>query len=191
MLAYALFGALAGLAASFTLMLAARFAQGMAAAGTRVLIVAVVRDRYQGAAMAQIMSLVMIIFMIVPVLAPSFGQLILAFAGWRQLFILLALYGLALALWGGLRMPETLHAEDRLTLSAGTIWRAAAETLTDARLDRQHDRLDAGVRRPVRLHRLDPADRLRRVRAARPDRHRLRLHRRADGGELLCSIRGW
>jgi DHA1 family bicyclomycin/chloramphenicol resistance-like MFS transporter len=131
MLAYALFGALAGLAASFTLMLAARFLQGMAAAGTRVLIVAVVRDRYEGAAMAQIMSLVMIIFMIVPVLAPSLGQLILAFGNWRELFILLAAYGLLLAVWGGLRMPETLHSEDRMTLSGGAIGRAALETLTN------------------------------------------------------------
>jgi DHA1 family bicyclomycin/chloramphenicol resistance-like MFS transporter len=131
MLAYALFGALAGLAGSFTLMLAARFLQGMAAAGTRVLIVAVVRDRYEGAAMAQVMSLVMIIFMIVPVIAPSLGQLILAFAGWRQLFILLGVYGLVLAVWGGLRMPETLHAEDRMTLSAGAIGGAARETLTN------------------------------------------------------------
>lgn len=131
MLAYAAFAALAGLAASFTLMLAARFLQGMAAAGTRVLIVAVVRDRYEGAAMAQIMSLVMIVFMIVPVLAPSLGQLILAFGNWRELFILLATYGLLLAIWGGLRMPETLHAEDRMTLSAGSITRAAMETLTN------------------------------------------------------------
>lgn len=130
MLAYALFATLAGLAASFSLMLAARFAQGMAAAGTRVLVVAVVRDRYEGAAMAQIMSLVMIVFMIVPVLAPSIGQLILAFAGWRQLFILIAAYGLLLALWGGLRIPETLHEADRMTLSVGAIGRAIRTTLT-------------------------------------------------------------
>jgi len=126
---YALFGALAGLAGSMDLLLAARFLQGVAAGGTRVLVVAIVRDRYHGSAMAQIMSLVMIIFMIVPVLAPAFGQVVLAFASWRHIFIALALYGLGLALWGWLRMPETLAVEDRQPLSAGHIGRAVAQTL--------------------------------------------------------------
>jgi DHA1 family bicyclomycin/chloramphenicol resistance-like MFS transporter len=71
---FGLFGLVAGLASSFTLLLAARVLQGMAAAATRVLVVAVIRDRYQGSAMARVMSLVMIVFMIVPVLAPAFGQ---------------------------------------------------------------------------------------------------------------------
>lgn len=126
---YALFGALAGLAGSMDLLLAARFMQGVAAGGTRVLVVAIVRDRYHGSAMAQIMSLVMIIFMVVPVAAPAFGQIVLAFASWRHIFIALALYGLGLALWGWLRMPETLAVEDRRPLSAGHIGRAVAETL--------------------------------------------------------------
>ncbi len=126
---YALFGALAGLAGSMDLLLAARFMQGVAAGGTRVLVVAIVRDRYQGSAMAQIMSLVMIVFMVVPVLAPAFGQIVLAFAGWRQIFIALAVYGLLLALWGWLRIPETLAVEDRRLLSAANIRAAAAQTL--------------------------------------------------------------
>ncbi len=126
---YALFGALAGLAGSMDLLLAARFMQGVAAGGTRVLVVAIVRDRYHGSAMAQVMSLVMIIFMVVPVVAPAFGQLVLAVAGWRHIFIALAVYGLILALWGWLRIPETLATEDRRPLSAGHIGRAVAETL--------------------------------------------------------------
>jgi DHA1 family bicyclomycin/chloramphenicol resistance-like MFS transporter len=129
MLSYALFGALAGLAGSMDLLLAARFMQGVAAGGTRVLVVAIVRDRFRGSAMAQIMSMVMIVFMFVPVLAPTVGQAILAVAGWRHIFIALAAYGLALALWGGLRMPETLAAEDRRPLSAASILAAAAQTL--------------------------------------------------------------
>ncbi len=129
MISYALFGALAGLAGSMNLLLAARFLQGVAAAGTRVLVVAVVRDRFHGPAMAQIMSLVMIIFMIVPVLAPTFGQGVLAIASWRHIFIALAVYGLALALWSGLRLPETLAPAARRPLSAAHIGRAVAETL--------------------------------------------------------------
>jgi len=129
MLLYALFGALAGIAGSFALLLAARGMQGVAAAGTRVLVVAIVRDRFHGPAMAQIMSLVMIVFMVVPVLAPAFGQGVLAIASWRHIFIGLAVYGVVLALWGGLRLPETLAKEARRALSAANITQAALETL--------------------------------------------------------------
>jgi len=129
MLLYALFGALAGLAGSMDLLLAARFMQGVAAGGTRVLVVAIVRDRFRGSAMAQVMSLVMIVFMFVPVLAPTIGQGILAIGSWRHIFIALAAYGLALALWGGIRMPETLAAADRRPLSAASIGAAAWATL--------------------------------------------------------------
>jgi MFS transporter, DHA1 family, multidrug resistance protein len=126
---YAVFSALAGLAGSFLLLLAARTMQGVAAAATRVLVVAIVRDRYHGSAMARIMSLTMIVFMIVPVLAPSFGQGVLAIGTWRHIFIGLAAYGLILALWSALRLPETLPAEARRPLSAAHIGDAAMETL--------------------------------------------------------------
>ena len=129
MLLYALFGALAGIAGSFTLLLAARFMQGVAAAGTRVLVVAIIRDRFHGSAMAQIMSLVMIIFMVVPVLAPTFGQGVLLIGSWRHIFIGLAVYGLALALWSALRLSETLPREGRRALSAANIGGAVAETM--------------------------------------------------------------
>ena len=131
MILYAAAAALSGLAASFALLLAARTLQGVAAAGGRVLVVAVVRDRFQGAAMAQVMSTAMIVFMIVPVLAPTMGQAILAVGSWRHIFIALALYALLLAVWGGLRLPETLAREARRPLSAGHIGAAAAETLTN------------------------------------------------------------
>ena len=129
LLLYAVFSALAGLAGSFALLLAARTMQGVAAAATRVLVVAIVRDRYHGSAMARIMSLTMIVFMIVPVLAPSFGQAVLAIGTWRHIFIGLAVYGLILALWSALRLPETLPAEARRPLSVAHIGDAAVETL--------------------------------------------------------------
>ena len=94
-----------------------------------VLVVAVVRDRFEGAARAQTMSLVMIVFMIVPVLAPAFGQAVLAVGTWRHIFIGLAAYGLLLALWGGLRLPETLAAGARRPLSGASVGAAALETL--------------------------------------------------------------
>ena len=127
---YALFAALAGLAGSFDLLLLARGLQGVAAGGTRVLVVAIVRDRFHGSAMAQVMSLVMIVFMAVPVLAPSLGQAILFVGSWRHIFIALALYGVGLALWGGTRLPETLADADRLPLSPRAILGAVGETLS-------------------------------------------------------------
>ena len=129
MLLYALFGALAGIAGSFGLLLAARFMQGVAAAGTRVLVVAIIRDRFEGSAMAQIMSLVMIIFMVVPVLAPTFGQGVLAIGSWRHIFIGLGIYGTGLAVWSALRLAETLPAEARRPLSAANIGGAVRETM--------------------------------------------------------------
>jgi DHA1 family bicyclomycin/chloramphenicol resistance-like MFS transporter len=126
---YGIFGLVAGLASSFTLLLGARMLQGMAAAATRVLVVAIVRDRFQGPAMARVMSLTMIVFMIVPVLAPAFGQSVLAIGQWRHIFIGLGVYGAVLALWTLLRLPETLAPENKRPLSARSIGEAAWETL--------------------------------------------------------------
>ena len=127
---YGIFATLAGLAASYLLLLGARAMQGAAAAATRTLVVSIVRDRYQGEGMARVMSLVMIVFMIIPVLAPAFGQAVLAVASWRYIFIGLGAYGVALTLWAMLRLPETLAEENRRPLSVAKIAEAARLTLT-------------------------------------------------------------
>lgn len=129
---FVLFALLAGLAASFTLLLAARALQGVAAAGTRVLVLSIIRDRFEGSAMAQVMSLTMIIFMIVPVLAPAFGQAVLAVATWRHIFIGLGVYVGILLFWTALRLPETLPRERRRPLSAAHVG-AAVMTLLRTR----------------------------------------------------------
>lgn len=126
---YGIFGLLAGLASSFELLLGARFLQGIAAAATRVLVISVVRDRYQGSGMARIMSITMIVFMIVPVLAPTFGQGILAIGTWRHIFIVLGVYGAVLALWLVLRLPETLAPENKRPLSVRSISEAVWTTV--------------------------------------------------------------
>ena len=128
---YALFALLAGLAGSFMLLLAARAMQGVAAAGTRVLCIAIIRDRFHGSAMAQVLSLVTIIFMVVPMLAPTLGQAVLSFAGWRDIFAGLAGYGVMLAVWSALRVPETLPVTARRPLSTASIAAGAVETLTN------------------------------------------------------------
>lgn len=126
---YGLCALLCGLAGSFEMLLLARLAQGAAAASTRVLVVSIVRDRYQGAAMARLMSIVFIVFMVVPVLAPAFGQGVLLFASWRFIFIGLGVYCTALLVWAWVRLPETHPPEKRRPLSPRAIGGAVATTL--------------------------------------------------------------
>lgn len=127
---YALFALASGVAQSFEALLAARFCQGAAAAGTRTLVVSIVRDRFAGASMARVMSLVFIVFMLVPVLAPAFGQTVLLFASWRFIFIGLGLYAAAVLLWATLRLPETHPPERRRLLSPRLIGEAVWATVT-------------------------------------------------------------
>jgi DHA1 family bicyclomycin/chloramphenicol resistance-like MFS transporter len=118
-------------APSFTLLLAARMAQGGAAASTRVLVVSIVRDRFEGAQMARIMSLAFLVFLLIPMLAPLFGQLTLLVASWRAIFFGLALGGAVMLLWSLVRLPETLHPEYRRPLDVATIWNGICQTVTN------------------------------------------------------------
>jgi MFS transporter, DHA1 family, multidrug resistance protein len=121
---------LVGLSHSFTLLLGARLLQGVAAAGSRVVVVSIIRDRFQGSVMARIMSMTSIVFMLAPVLAPSLGQAVLTVASWRAIFYLLSLYGLIVLVWFLLRLPETLPIERRRPLSLAKIREATAYTLS-------------------------------------------------------------
>ena len=100
-------------AESFMVMLVGRFIQGLGASALRVVPMAVIRDRYEGAAMARIMSLVMMIFIIVPCFAPLLGQLILTLTDWRGIFWFLLLISAVVTLGIWLRLPETLPANNR------------------------------------------------------------------------------
>ena len=91
---YGLFALLCAFAGSFPLLIAGRVAMGASAAVTRVLVVAMVRDLFEAEAMARVMSLVFMVFMLVPVLAPNIGQAILLFAPWQAIFLVLAGYAL-------------------------------------------------------------------------------------------------
>ena len=111
---------------SFVLLLTARVAAGATIAASRVTTVALVRDCYAGRAMAKVMSTAFIVFMIVPVLAPTFGQGVLLLGSWRLIFATIALLTLIIGGWFAWRMPETLHPEDRMSLAFGRIaagWR--------------------------------------------------------------------
>lgn len=110
---YVVFGIGCALVKSFEQMLVLRVLQGFFSAGLMVLPGAIIRDQFEGDAMARIFSLISAVFITVPVIAPSLGQMVLVVAGWRWIFIGLAAMGLVMALWAAIRMPETLHREYR------------------------------------------------------------------------------
>jgi DHA1 family bicyclomycin/chloramphenicol resistance-like MFS transporter len=121
----------AGLATSFTGLLVYRFLQGVVGAAGRVLAVSVVRDCYQGRQMARVMSLSFIVFLAVPALAPSIGQIIMLVADWRGIFFFLAAFSAMVALVGGLKLNETLHPDHRQPISVGGITSAIRRTLVE------------------------------------------------------------
>ncbi len=114
---------------SLSWLLAARILQGIGAAGGRVLSLAIVRDRYAGRAMASVMSLITMVFLIVPMLAPALGQAMLLFGSWVWVFVSMLALGGVLAVWFTLRMPETLHPEHRRPLSLTAMGQALRLTV--------------------------------------------------------------
>jgi DHA1 family bicyclomycin/chloramphenicol resistance-like MFS transporter len=123
-------GLICAFATNFTMMILGRALQGFGAAGPRIVGTAMVRDLYAGSPMARIMSFVMAVLILVPVLAPSIGQLILLFADWRALFYGLAIAGMIDFIWLARRRPETLAPANRVPLSIGRILRSAWATIT-------------------------------------------------------------
>jgi DHA1 family bicyclomycin/chloramphenicol resistance-like MFS transporter len=95
------------LAHSFTALLGARLIQGLGAASPRVVAIAVVRDLYAGRQMARVMSLAMMVFIVIPVLAPTIGSALMHLGDWHIMFYVLLAIGVLVALWSGLRLPET------------------------------------------------------------------------------------
>jgi len=127
---YVLAAVLCSVAPNFEMLLAGRILQGIASAAPRVITISVVRDCYSGRRMASVMSLAMMVFMAVPVLAPSIGQVIVLFAPWQAMFVLLAVYGLVMAIWATLRLPETLPTDRRRSAAPIEILRGFRDVLT-------------------------------------------------------------
>ncbi|MFN7163719.1 MAG: multidrug effflux MFS transporter [Hyphomonas sp.] len=113
----------------FWALLGARFLQGVFSSGARIVASAVVRDLFSGRAMASFMSLVMTIFMIVPIIAPSLGQVILMFAPWEAIFVWLAIWGALMLAWTWFRLPETLPGPARRPLNFASAFGAYRSVL--------------------------------------------------------------
>lgn len=108
---YVVAGLLATVAPSWGWVIASRFLWGLGSAGPRSITMAMVRDRYSGDAMARLMSLIMSVFLLVPIIAPAFGAGLIRILPWRSVFVAPAIVGIALFLWT-FRIPETLSPEN-------------------------------------------------------------------------------
>ena len=128
---YCIASVLAVTASSFETLLLARVLQGLGTSATRVIATSIVRDCYAGRRMASVMSLAMMIFIAVPVIAPSLGQAVMLLTQWRGIFIVLMVYGVLALIWSALRMPETLPMSERKSLAIRNVLGAFRQTVTN------------------------------------------------------------
>ena len=119
------------MASSFEMLIAMRFMQGIGAAAPRVVSVAVIRDLYHGRRMAEVMSFVMTVFIMVPAIAPAMGSGILLLGDWHEIFMVLAAFSLLVMGWTAWRLAETRPPEARTPLSAAWLAQAFRETVTN------------------------------------------------------------
>ena len=115
---------------SFEMLLGIRFLQGVFSAGARVIAGAVIRDVTSGRVMAKVMSLVLTVFMIVPILAPGLGTIVMHFTHWKWTFGVLGVAGFMTFFWTLLRLPKTLPADKRRSLDLKSITSAYWTVMT-------------------------------------------------------------
>lgn len=118
-------------APSYPVMLLGRFLQGLGVAGPRSVSLALVRDLFEGNKMAKVMSYVMTVFILVPMIAPAYGQAIIVLANWRAIFTSFIILALITSLWFALRQAETLHVTKRTPLSLTRVLTASKEIMTN------------------------------------------------------------
>lgn len=127
------FYCLAALACYFAptleVLLIARVLQGLGAAAPRTVAIAMVRDLFSGRDMARIMSFVMMVFTIIPAMAPLMGSGIMSLGGWHTIFLAYIAFSGLTMLWMGLRQPETLPEDRRRPLRVVTLLAALREVL--------------------------------------------------------------
>ncbi len=116
---------------NLAVLIALRALQGFAASSASVITRSIVRDLYNGPKMAKVMSISYVIFLSVPILAPSFGQLILLVLPWRAIFLVMAAIGTAVAIWAWLRLPETRPLDMRHRPDIGHLKRVTVFVLTE------------------------------------------------------------
>ena len=133
MAAYIATAILAPLMPSFAILLFVRCLQGIAAAAVRVALTASIRDRYAGKAMADILSLVFSVFLLVPVIMPGVGQLIMLVGPWQLIFVVMAVVATVFGIWGTTRLGETLARSERRPFTFRSVGRGFVIVLTTRR----------------------------------------------------------
>lgn len=116
---------------SFESLLILRFIQGIGSAATRVITVSIVRDVFGGRQMAEVMSLIMMVFMVIPVVAPGTGQVIMMFGDWHWIFVFMAVIAVIVGVWMYVRLPETLAPADVRPFTVKVIYDGFRIVLTD------------------------------------------------------------
>ncbi len=124
---YIVSAALCFAAPSLETLLVARVLMGMGAAGPRAVGTAMIRDLFKGRDMARIISFVMMIFTLVPAVAPLMGKGVMLVAGWRAIFLVFMAFSLTVNAWLVIRQPETLPPAARRPLRLSLLWAAARE----------------------------------------------------------------
>jgi DHA1 family bicyclomycin/chloramphenicol resistance-like MFS transporter len=104
-------------ATSLEMMIFGRILQGVGLSAPRTLTIAMVRDMFSGDYMAKVMSFIVVIFILVPVVAPAIGKIMLDLYGWKSIFYSQLIFGLFVMIWLWKRQPETLKEENRIKFS--------------------------------------------------------------------------
>ena len=116
-------------ATSLEMMIVGRILQGIGLSAPRTISIAMVRDKFSGNYMARIMSFIVVIFILVPVVAPAIGKILLDLYGWRFIFYSQLFFGFFVMIWLWKRQPETLKKEDRKPFSASLFIKGTLEFL--------------------------------------------------------------
>lgn len=117
-------------AQSMEVLLVGRVIQAFGVSGPRIASIALIRDQFEGEAMARVMSFIMMVFILVPMVAPAFGKAILLFATWREIFASFLVIGFGLAVWFFSRQPETLPKSKRKPFSLSDLWQSSKYILS-------------------------------------------------------------
>ena len=103
---------------SFELMIVGRILQGVGLSSPRSLSLSMIRDSFEGDYMAKIISIVVMFFILVPVIAPTLGHVLMVFFNWQSIFYFNLIFGVIIMIWFWKRQPETLPKEKRIKLSS-------------------------------------------------------------------------
>ena len=107
---------------NFKLLIAARILQGIGLASPRTLSIAMIRDSYEGDYMAKVMSFIVMIFILIPIIAPTLGQFLMLKYNWQTIFNVQLGIGVLVILWFWKRQPETLAINNRIPFISATLF---------------------------------------------------------------------